>query len=34
MRGGQLYAEATQEIAQIEQEFLYNSELPVDFMTG
>jgi len=34
MRGGQIYAEAMQEIAQIEQEFLYNSELPVDFMTG
>lgn len=34
MRGGQIFAEAMQEIAQIEQEFLYNSELPVDFMTG
>jgi hypothetical protein len=34
MRGAQVFAEAMAEIAQIEQEFLTNSELPVDFMTG
>jgi hypothetical protein len=34
MRGGIIYEQAVQEIARIEQEFLYNSELPVDFMTG
>jgi hypothetical protein len=34
MRGGQIYAEAVAEIAQVEQEINYNYELPVDFMTG
>lgn len=34
MRGGQIYSEALQEIAQIEQEMLINYEYPVDFMTG
>jgi hypothetical protein len=34
MRGGQIYAEAVQEIAQIEQDVLRSYELPVDFMTG
>jgi len=34
MRGTAIFAEAMAEIAQIEQEFLINSELPVDFMTG
>lgn len=34
MRGGQIYAEAVAEIAQIEQEYLTNTQLPIDFMTG
>jgi hypothetical protein len=34
MRGGQIYAEAVAEIAQIEAEMLTSYELPVDFMTG
>jgi hypothetical protein len=34
MRGATIYAEAVQEIAAIEQEFLSNTELPIDFMTG
>jgi len=34
MRGGQIYAEAVAEIAQIEAEMLINYEYPVDFMTG
>lgn len=34
MRGAQIYAEAMQEIASIEAEFLSNVELPIDFMTG
>ena len=34
MRGGQIYAEAVAEIAQIEAEMLSAYEYPVDFMTG
>jgi len=34
LRGSQIYAEAVAEIAQIEQEMIFNYELPVDFMTG
>jgi len=34
MRGGILYAEAIQEMAQIEAEFMSNTQLPIDFMTG
>lgn len=34
LRGSQIYMEAVSEIAQIEQEVLYNYELPVDFMQG
>lgn len=34
LRGSQIYMEAMSEIAQIEQEVLYNYELPVDFMQG
>ena len=34
MRGGQIYAEANNEIAMIEQQMQREYELPVDFMTG
>ena len=34
MRGGQIQAEAINEISRIEQEMLHDYELPVDFMTG
>ena len=34
MRGAQIHSEAVSEIAAIEQEMIYNYELPVDFMTG
>jgi hypothetical protein len=34
MRGGQIYLEAMNEIAAIEQELMRNYELPIDFMTG
>jgi hypothetical protein len=34
MRGGQIYAEAVNEIARIEEDVLRSYELPVDFMTG
>lgn len=34
MRGGQLYAEAVNELARIEDDVLRSYELPVDFMTG
>jgi hypothetical protein len=34
MRGGSVYAEAIQEIAQIEAEFMSQTQLPIDFMTG
>jgi len=34
MRGGAIYAEASNEIAAIEQELMRNYELPIDFMTG
>lgn len=34
MKGAQIYAEAVQELAQIENEFLRSYELPVDFMMG
>jgi hypothetical protein len=34
MRGGQIYAEAVAEIAQIEAEMITAYEYPVDFMTG
>jgi hypothetical protein len=34
MRGAQIYAEGNAEVAQIEQEMMYNYELPIDFMTG
>jgi hypothetical protein len=34
MRGGQIYTEAINEIARIEEDVLRSYELPVDFMTG
>lgn len=34
MRGGQIYAEAMAEVAQVEAEMLSAYEYPVDFMTG
>ena len=34
MRGAQIFAEATSEIAQIEADILRSYELPIDFMTG
>lgn len=34
MRGSQIYAEAVNEIAMIEQEMMHSYELPIDFMTG
>lgn len=34
LKGGQIYQEAMQEIALIEQEFFRDYELPVDFMIG
>lgn len=34
MKGTQIYSEAIGEINQIEQEMMYNYELPVDFMQG
>jgi hypothetical protein len=34
MKGAQIFAEATQELAEIENEFLRSYELPVDFMMG
>ena len=34
MKGSQIYAEAIQELAEIENEFLRSYELPVDFMMG
>ena len=34
LRGSQIYMEAEAEISRIEQEVLYNYELPVDFMQG
>jgi hypothetical protein len=34
MRGGQIYTEAVNEIARIEEDVLRSYELPVDFMTG
>lgn len=34
MRGGQIYTEAVNELARIEEDVLRSYELPVDFMTG
>ena len=34
MRGGQLFAEASNEILRIEEDVLRSYELPIDFMTG
>jgi len=34
MRGGQMYMEAINEIAAIEQQMQNEYELPVNFMTG
>jgi len=34
MRGGQIYTEAMNEIARIEEDVLRSYELPIDFMTG
>ena len=34
LKGAQIYAEASQEITDIETDFLRSYELPVDFMMG
>jgi hypothetical protein len=34
MRGGQIFAEASNELIRIEEDMLRSYELPIDFMTG